>query len=531
MDTHVEKKKLHLSSHNEPSIDDVLHNVFKLPDFRPKQRKIIENILSGKDVIALLPTGSGKSLCYQLTSLMSNGITVVISPLLALINDQLSYLSKIGVCSYAFNSQVNSDEKRQIISDITSSKPKCKLLYTTPESVTKCGELNQALIQANKTHLLVRFIIDEAHCVSSWGHEFRESYLELKQIKRMFNGIQIVLFTATATPKVLMDMIIQLGMKKVHIHRQSFIRDNLSYSVIPKSSQVIYDMATMINHNYKGQSGIIYCLSRKNCETLAMKMTSLGISAEYFHAGLATDIKRDIQTRWINNQVQVIVATIAFGLGINKPDVRFVFHYTMPKSLEGYYQETGRAGRDGLPSNCILYYSMHDKIKLQYVIKKETTSPTTSLELLEYMDNYCNNKIDCRKRQLSIYLGEYIDYCCHDDLCDNCKNREHIIKTDLSKYQAIVDAIIQSCPRHQFNVLLGKLSNILPLSCGEIRRLINLLIVTQHLKHKTIVENDQITDYLEPVPDKPLTCLTLETSSEFNMDLYLKRNRGKLGPP
>jgi bloom syndrome protein len=420
---------------------------------------------------------------------------------------------------------------------LSSQQPSCKLLYTTPEAIVNNDELCQSLKKLHQRHLLARIIIDEAHCVSNWGHEFRPAYLDLKRLKILYKGIQIASFTATATPKVQMDIVIQLGLGKVHMHRQSFVRGNLSYKVLPKVSKVVVNhMSNLIKGEYSGQSGIIYCFTRKNCESVATKLCSLGVSAAYFHAGLNTAIKNDIQDRWINNRIQVIVATIAFGLGINKPDVRFVFHHCMPKSIEGYYQETGRAGRDGLLSDCILFYSKSDKNKLEHMIKSQRgeigSCVEHNLELLSNMDDFCSNDIDCRKKQLSVYLGEYKDIKCSGTtgrtgttgsigVCDNCKNiRRTLLYNDLTPYIRNILSIMESQPTIQHNLFMDQMYHTLPLTKSEVNRLVNQLIINGHLKHVVTIVAHQIVEYYQMDNTHPIDRLSMAMGPEINIAKY-----------
>ncbi len=468
-----------------------LRTQFKLQQFRPNQLAIITNILDGVDVMALLPTGSGKSLCYQLPAIFESKVSIVISPLLALITDQISFLNQLGIgCAY-FNSQTSFDERMALFNDLKNPQPKCRLLYTTPETLINNLDFQTLLKNLYQRRFLSRIVIDEAHCVSNWGHDFRESYLELKQLKTIFKNIQIVTLTATATPIVQNDIRKQLGLKNTHIHRQSFIRPNLSYQIRPKSNaRVIVEMADLIKNKYTNQSGIIYCFSRQNCEDVTEELQSLGISCEYFHAKMNPERKPQVQAQWLNNTTQVIVATIAFGLGINKPDVRFVFHHSMPKSIEGYYQETGRAGRDGQPSDCILFYSGSDRHKLEWVCKKDAEdnneAPTTNLYLIEKMSNFCKNTIDCRKRILSNYLGEYMEFKCDltQPCCDNCRSGRHHRSSVInlkSHYNRIVD-LFNTQVSYNWETLSACLLIFVGLCQVDVDRLITQLIVNKFFK-------------------------------------------------
>jgi bloom syndrome protein len=479
----------------------ILNSVFKLKDFRHQQEQIIDDVLNNKDLLVLLPTGSGKSLCYQLPAVINQGVTIVVSPLLSLINDQTEYLKTLGIVSYFFNSQTDKKNKKTIFDDLSEDCPKCKLLYTTPETLISNVSFTECLGDLIERKMLSRFVIDETHCVSNWGHEFRPSYLQLNRLRKLFPKIPIVSLTATATPKVQIDIIKQLNLTDVAIHRQSFIRHNLSYQVRQKDPRkVVIEMAKMIKGEYKCQSGIIYCLSRQDCENVSDILKSLDIKSEHFHAGLSAHVKNDVQHRWLIGEIQVIVATIAFGLGINKPDVRFVFHYSMPKSIEGYYQETGRAGRDGNPSDCILYYSEKDKRVLEFLVKQSSLdSPETNVKLVENMWNFCTNKKECRKKQLSTYLGEFNAFECRSsnvgEKCDNCINLPNPIHIDMSFYMQKILTIISKIDKISSIFLIRSIRDITRLNNDDAKRLIIEMIIGNLLSLQTKLENGKISQY------------------------------------
>lgn len=530
----TQPKKICLKKDGKDYLLYLLQNTFKLGNFRPRQEAIIDSVMQGRDLLALLPTGSGKSLCYQLPAVASLGMSIIISPLLALINDQITYLTSIGINTKFFNSQTNKEEKKILWDDLASDPPLCKLLYTTPETLMNNTEFRSLLINLHKRKQLNRIILDEAHCVSNWGHEFRPSYLQLQKLKTIYPQIQIVAFTATATPKVQMDIIKQLNMKNVIVYKQSFIRHNLSYKILPKTrDNIVPQMAKLIKTQYKDQSGLIYCLSRQDCEDVSANLINLGIVSSHFHAGLTSKIKEDVQNKWLNGEIQVIVATIAFGLGINKPNVRFVFHHSIPKSIEGYYQETGRAGRDGRASDCILFYSVTDKRTLEHLIKHQSSeAPTNCFTLIDSVANFCENTIDCKKQQLSLYLGEYTSFSCYDkhksdpiyQLCDNClkKNDSKQSKlTDFSMYLDKFKTLIESQPRFNHDHLAKRMGTIFPLNQIDIVRLINKLIVEGYLNLQTsLTKTRDIVEYYQKTSLFPPLKLELETKAEKNIMSY-----------
>jgi bloom syndrome protein len=416
-------------------VDKILKEKFGLESFRPLQREIIQDILDNRDILVLIPTGGGKSLGYQLPALLMPGITIVISPLVSLIYDQVQSLKALNIPTLCWNSTTSVTDKQALINTLRlPNRGNCKFLYTTPESITTSFALVEMLKVLYQAGSISRFVIDEAHCLSNWGHEFRPSYLDLVTLKENYPNVPIAAFTATAVPTVQMDILKRLGLEKPKIYRQSFVRPNIEYNVRLRSNndyEVLDEICDFIG-KWQG-SGIIYCLSRKKCEETAASLISRGVSADYYHAQMDVKKKEKVQTGWLKGEIRIIVATIAFALGINKPDVRFVIHLAMPKSLEGYYQETGRAGRDCKASSCLLLYSIQDKIILESMTKKEVTSqgnsktntddmPYSILGKIADMYDYAINRVDCRKQQMSQYLGEHINYTC-GGMCDNCKTK------------------------------------------------------------------------------------------------------------
>lgn len=400
---------------DDPSLKDTLKaklkEVFGFTQFRGEQEDIICNLLSGNHTFVIMPTGAGKSMCYQLPAVVSEGTAVIISPLIALMKNQVDQLNAVGVNAQFLNSTLSKSEMNQVKKDVLSGE--VKLLYVAPESLTK--EENLAFLQKAKISFVA---IDEAHCISEWGHDFRPEYRRIRHIVETIDEkLPLIALTATATPKVQQDIIKNLQMEDSTVYKSSFNRKNLYYEIRPKTKDITRQLIKYVK-SQAGKSGIIYCLSRKSVEEIAQLLTVNGISALPYHAGLDPSTRMANQDAFLNEEVEVIVATIAFGMGIDKPDVRFVLHYDAPKSLEGYYQETGRAGRDGLEGNCVMFYSFDDIVKLDKFNKdKPVTERDNAKSLLMEMVSYSNLGV-CRRRQILGYFGEYFPKDC--GFCDNC---------------------------------------------------------------------------------------------------------------
>ncbi len=340
---------------------DTLKKYFGYDAFRPLQQEIIEKVVAGEDCVVLMPTGGGKSLCFQLPALLLDGVTVVVSPLISLMKDQVDALVQNGISAALINSSQTAAENAAVIEAVKQGQ--VTLLYVAPERLA-LSYFMDVLHQ-----LPVRlFAIDEAHCISEWGHDFRPDYRNLRLLRTEFPTVPIVALTATATEKVRADIIRQLNLPQPHVFTSSFNRDNLTYEVRPKKDA--FGTILSLLATYPGESVIIYCFSRKDTETIASKLKKAGYKAGTYHAGLSAETRQKNQERFIRDKIHIIVATIAFGMGIDKPDVRLVIHHSLPKSIEGYYQETGRAGRDGLPSRCVLLFSNADTFKHNYFIRQ-----------------------------------------------------------------------------------------------------------------------------------------------------------------
>jgi len=386
-----------------------LKDIFGFSQFRGDQEIIINNILAGRNTFVIMPTGAGKSLCYQLPALVKDGMAIVISPLIALMKNQVDQLNAFGINAQFLNSTLTKAEINRVKRDALDGS--LKMLYIAPESLTK--EENLDFLQRTNLSFVA---IDEAHCISEWGHDFRPEYRRIHGIIDDIGNLPIIALTATATPKVQQDIRKNLQMEEAQTFKSSFNRENLYYEIRSKHD-VKKQLIRYVHHN-KGKSGIIYCLSRKKVEEIAALLNVNDVRALPYHAGLDSHTRMNNQDAFLNEDVEVIVATIAFGMGIDKPDVRFVIHYDVPKSLEGYYQETGRAGRDGLEGNCLMFYSFADIQKLEKFNKdKSVTERDNARHLLGEMVAYANLGV-CRRRQLLSYFGEYYGEDC--GFCDNC---------------------------------------------------------------------------------------------------------------
>ena len=430
-----------------------LKTYFGFDSFKGSQEEIIRNVIAGKDTFVLMPTGGGKSLCYQLPSLMMKGTAIIVSPLIALMKNQVdamrNFSDEDGIAHF-INSSLNKAAIDQVKEDILSGKT--KLLYVAPESLTK-----EENVEFLKQIPISIFAVDEAHCISEWGHDFRPEYRRIRPLINEIGRAPIIALTATATPKVQHDIQKNLGMTDATVFKSSFNRPNLYYEVRPKTANVDRDIIRFIRAN-SGKSGIIYCLSRKKVEELAATLQVNGINARAYHAGMESSMRTDNQDAFLMEKIDVIVATIAFGMGIDKPDVRFVIHYDIPKSLEGYYQETGRAGRDDGEGRCITFYSKKDLQKLEKFMQgKPVAEQEIGKELLLETAAYAESSV-CRRKLLLHYFGEvYTQDNCGN--CDNCLNPKRQVEAkDL--LCAVLETVLALKEKfktdHVIDVLLGK---------------------------------------------------------------------------
>ncbi|CAN1779612.1 ATP-dependent DNA helicase Q-like 2 [Linum perenne] len=422
--------------------EDVRLNVFGISSYRANQREIVNAVMSGKDVLVIMAAGGGKSLCYQLPTMLRDGVSLVVSPLLSLIQDQVMGLTALGIPAFMLTSSTNKEEEKFIYKALEKGEGELKILYVTPEKISKSKRFMSKLEKCNHQGRLTLVAIDEAHCCSQWGHDFRPDYKSLGILKTQFPGVPVVALTATATQKVQNDLMEMLHIPKCVKFVSTVNRPNLFYKVREKPSvgkEVIDEIAEFIHDSYShNESGIVYCFSRKECEQVAAELRAQGISADYYHANMDPDSRDKVHMRWSKNKLQVIVGTVAFGMGINKPDVRFVIHHSLSKSMETYYQESGRAGRDGLPSECIIFFRSGDVPRQSSMVFYENSG----LQNLYDIVRYCQSKRNCRRAAFFRHFSEPVQDC--NGMCDNCAFLNEIIEVDVSNYAVAIVSLLKN---------------------------------------------------------------------------------------
>ena len=435
---------------NTVDLIGTLKKHFGYEQFRPLQKEIVEDALAGRDVFVLMPTGGGKSLCFQLPALMRDGLTIVVSPLISLMKDQVDALQASGIRATYLNSTLDRDEAKARWRGLHHGK--YRMLYVAPERLMLDTFLESAL-----NWNIAQFAIDEAHCISEWGHDFRPEYRELKKLRKHLPDVPIMALTATATERVRADIIKELALRDPRAYVASFNRPNLTYRVVPKSAP--YDQLLAFIRSRPNDSGIVYCASRKSTESVARNLNEDGITTKPYHAGLTNAERTKHQDVFLGDDVRVITATIAFGMGINKPNVRFVVHYDLPKNIESYYQETGRAGRDGLPSECVLLFSPNDVAKqLHFIDEKAEKEARIARVQLQQMVHYSETR-DCRRAVLLEYFGETFPKGSCDG-CDNCLQPRETFDGTLHA-QKFLSCIYRIHARHGFGFGLGHVVDVL----------------------------------------------------------------------
>ncbi|KAK5849114.1 hypothetical protein PBY51_008782 [Eleginops maclovinus] len=424
------------------NVEKHLKDTFHLSKFRPLQLRAINLTLSGKDLFLVMPTGRGKSLCYQLPAVCSNGFTIVVTPLLSLMEDQIMYLKSIDVSAVMLNASSSKEHAKTVMAGMTDPKAPFKLLYVTPEKIAKSKLLMSRLEKAYNANLLSRIAVDEVHCCSQWGHDFRPDYKLLGILKRQFPKVPLLGLTATATSSVLQDCEKILCVPKTFTLTASFNRTNLYYEVLIKDSNheaSISDIAALIKSRYKDQSGIVYVFSQKDAESVSSELQKSDIVAFPYHSHMEPGDKSRIHRKWTANKIQVVVATVAFGMGIDKPDVRFVIHHTISKSIENYYQESGRAGRDDRQADCIAYFGFSDIFRISTMVVMENVGQKKLLQMVDY----CQNFDSCRRSLMAVHFDEVWDDEGCNQMCDTCRNAKDYTTVDITEHAKQLVQIVE----------------------------------------------------------------------------------------
>ncbi|XP_058777572.1 ATP-dependent DNA helicase Q-like 2 [Vicia villosa] len=420
---------------------DLRLNIFGISSYRANQKEIINAILSGRDVLVIMAAGGGKSLCYQLPAVLRNGVALVVSPLLSLIQDQVMGLTALGIPAYMLTSTTSKENEKFIYKALEKGEGELKILYVTPEKISKSKRFMSKLEKCHHAGRLSLISIDEAHCCSQWGHDFRPDYKNLGILKTQFPNVPMVALTATATQRVQNDLVEMLHIRRCVKFVSTVNRPNLFYMVKEKSSVskvVVDEIAEFIQESYPNrESGIVYCFSRKECELVAKELRERGISAGHYHADMDVNDREKVHIRWSSNKLQVIVGTVAFGMGINKPDVRFVIHHSLSKSMETYYQESGRAGRDGLPSECLLYFRPGDVPRQSSMVFYENSG----LQNLYDIVRFCQSKRQCRRSAFFRHFAEPLQEC--NGMCDICAFSSEVKEVDVSRHAKLMVSLLQ----------------------------------------------------------------------------------------